>query len=292
MSGITATRAIAVEVPNMVRLFEVTADDLVRARAAYEANEPRDLFYRVALSLIEQVRQGSGLVTMPEALAVLLQTWNRTYYQRQRVAFDAAHFDAIDRLLLENASPLAGYWERSIDSLDAGDEPGVRQVFADFARVLGPVGAAKALHLLAPRFFALWDNKIADKGYGLYDRGNRAYWLLMRCVQAQVRMVGGDDALGRNPIKAIDELAFCRFTLDLDLGPVSWVTPPDSSGPTLAAEAAHEPRAWRHGEKSQAMRELFEQGVSIADTARAVGVDYAFAYGVHERWLAKQGTGR
>jgi hypothetical protein len=35
-----------------------------------------------------------------------------------------------------------------------------------FKKVLGKTGAAKSLHLLAPRFFPLWDTKIA-KTYGV-----------------------------------------------------------------------------------------------------------------------------
>jgi hypothetical protein len=45
--------------------------------------------------------------------------------------------------------------ERSIESLAAEDEQPVMRVFSDFEALLGPVGAAKALHVLAPRFFPL-----------------------------------------------------------------------------------------------------------------------------------------
>lgn len=46
------------------------------------------------------------------------------------------------------------------------DEATVKGVFKSFEKVLGPVGATKCLHLLAPRFFPLWDRAIAE-AYGL-----------------------------------------------------------------------------------------------------------------------------
>jgi hypothetical protein len=55
---------------------------------------------------------------------------------------------------------------------------------------MGPVGAAKALHVLAPRFFALWDRPIA-RSASLYlkKRGANAslYWRWMRRTQGSVK---------------------------------------------------------------------------------------------------------
>jgi hypothetical protein len=115
----------------------------------------------------------------------------------------------------------------------------------------------------------------------------------MTAIKAQVQMVGGERAAGANVVKGLDELSFCRFTLKLpEFDPPEWIelngltmrSPVLAAAPAAAGvEVAGQ--AW--GSKSEAMRRLFEQGVSIADTARAVGVDYAFAYGVHKRWKAK-----
>jgi hypothetical protein len=56
-------------------------DDLVNSRRAFEANEPRDLFYRAATELVALAREGRTSLTLAEALAVLLQTWNKAYYR-------------------------------------------------------------------------------------------------------------------------------------------------------------------------------------------------------------------
>jgi len=190
-----------------------TVADLQGAREVFEAVEPHNLFYRLSLHLMDQADGLRGQFSRAEALAVLLQTWNRSYYQRLRIPFDAAHFAAIERLLLDHEQAMAAFAGRSIDSLTSGDEAAVRAVYHGFEAVLGQTGASKALHLLAPRFFPLWDGAIAATAYGLYARDDRDYWRLLCATAQQVEAVGGEGALGRNPIKAIDEYNYCRYTL-------------------------------------------------------------------------------
>lgn len=91
------------EVP---KSFVVTLTDLAAARVAYEKGEPRSLFYRVGLLLVEEACAGRPLVPVSEALAVLLQTWNIGYYRRQKIPFDAAHFEAIQAACDRNANTL------------------------------------------------------------------------------------------------------------------------------------------------------------------------------------------
>ncbi len=93
----------------------------------------------------------------------------------------------------------------------------VTTLFAGFIEILGPVGAAKCLHILAPRFFPPWDTKIAA-AYGLPIGESRKhvwrYWRFMGCIQRQYQNIGGDQAIGRNLIKALDEYNFCKHTYD------------------------------------------------------------------------------
>src|SRR5262249_24538707 len=121
---------------------------------------PRDLFYHVATELVALALNGATSVTVAEALAVLLQTWNRPYYQYRK--FDNAHFARIDKLLSKHQEILATFRNQTIDDLDNRDRATIADLFQQFEKVLGPVGAAKTLHLLAPRLFPLWDRAIAE----------------------------------------------------------------------------------------------------------------------------------
>ena len=100
-----------------------------------------------------------------------------------------------------------------------GDEISVRDLFSAFEDVLFPVGAAKCLHLLAPRFFPLWDRAIAV-GYGLAldKKGSNAerYWIFMQFARRQIQHLGGGYS-GSNPLKSLDEYNYCIYTKRLKL---------------------------------------------------------------------------
>jgi hypothetical protein len=191
----------------------LTIPEIEAARQAFEAHEPRDLFYRAATELVALALDGRTSLSVAEALAVLLQTWNKMFYRYRR--FDSQHFADIERLIRDHRSMLITFRQRSIQSIKQEDESEVVRVFKAFEEVLGPVGAAKCLHLLAPRFFPLWDRAIADAySLPLRPRGRNAerYWRFMGIVKKQVQSLGGEQAIGRNPLKAIDEYNYCKHT--------------------------------------------------------------------------------
>ena len=190
-----------------------TLHDLALARELFGTNEPRDVFYRAATYLVAKALDGEAPVSVSEALSILLQTWNRQYYQYRPLTPD--HYEQIDAVLTKHADWLTSARARSIDSFSEADASTLELVFADFEQVLGPVGAAKALHLLAPEFLPLWDRAIAV-AYGLAlgstgSNGSR-YVRLAVIAKGQAEQVGWSSALGRNILKAIDEYNYCRFT--------------------------------------------------------------------------------
>ncbi|MCU1529277.1 MAG: hypothetical protein JWP75_3040 [Frondihabitans sp.] len=194
-----------------------TADQLNEARERYEENEPRDLFYRVGRDLVERTRAGQSDFTLTEAVGVVLLTWNGRFYNRKDTPdFDAEHIANIDALIERYREALDGYHGRSIETLKADEQEAIEAMFNDFDLLLGPVGAAKALHVLAPRFFALWDRPIAEgASFYMEKRGGNAnlYWRWMLRVQGEARQVGGEAAWGPGLLKRLDELNYCRFTI-------------------------------------------------------------------------------
>jgi hypothetical protein len=191
-------------------------DELLAAHAAFEANEPRDLFYRAATELVDLAIRGQTKLTLVEAIAVLLQTWNISYY-RFHGKFDAQHFAQLERAVHHDEHLLMRLRERTIASFTSQDEDTVRGVFARFEEVLGPVGAAKTLHLLAPRFFPLWDRAIAA-AYGLaMQKGGNAdrYVAFMGIAQRQCCEVEEHLSKTCNPLKLLDEYNYVHFTKHL-----------------------------------------------------------------------------
>lgn len=189
-------------------------DDLAGAAQTFQENEGRDLFYRVATEIIALAIDGKTTITVSEGLAVLLQTWNQTYY-RFHPGRRATLSKDLGTLLGRHKAILAALRTRSIASFGDEDEEEIGIVFASFADVLGPVGTAKALHLLAPFFFPLWDDAIAHAyhlGQPRPQKNAQRYIHFMRITQSQVRELGGVPGVGRNPLKALDEFNYCRYS--------------------------------------------------------------------------------
>ena len=125
----------------------------------------------------------------------------------------------LEALLESYHESLARYRQRDIEGLMDEDESPAKELFAAFENVLFPVGAAKCLHLLAPRFFPLWDRAIAA-GYGLAldKKGDNAgrYWTFMQFARRQIQRLG-ESYSGNNPLKSLDEYNYCAYTKGLKL---------------------------------------------------------------------------
>jgi len=151
------------------------------------------------------------LVVWAVALAVLLQTWNRPFYQYRR--FDSQHFSDIEQLLDKHGQAVLSFRGRKIETWCDEDEGKVRDGFRDSETVLGPVGAAKCLHLLALEFFPLWDRAIAEAyGFPLLPKGQNAEACcqLAAIVREQCKRLAAGLPAGRNPLKALDAYNYCK----------------------------------------------------------------------------------
>ncbi len=193
----------------------LTLATIRRARDRFRKGTAGDLFYRAALHLIASSRRPSSDLDLAESIAVLLQTWNREFY-RFRGGFTETDTVRIRRLLDKYQAPLKRFQKRRFDYLTPADGGVIRRMFQDFEIALGPVGAAKALHLLAPEFFPLWDGRIAKDGYGIrlkaMGQNGENYALLMSLTLAQIEQLGGWERVDGNVVKAIDELNYCYYT--------------------------------------------------------------------------------
>ncbi|MBA7637451.1 hypothetical protein ES703_45096 [subsurface metagenome] len=188
--------------------------DLKRARKVFLKNEPRDLFYKVATELIELSIKEKTMVTLSESLAVLLQTWNRAYYQFR--AFDNEHFKKIDNLVEKySQSIINNFRNRSILSLLESEKDKICEIFGEFEEVLCPVGASKSLHLLAPKIFPIWDRTIV-KAYGInmksIDKNMGNYLNFKKISRKQCEEIEGIIPKENNLLKYIGEYNYCHYT--------------------------------------------------------------------------------
>lgn len=189
-----------------------TPEEITEAHEVFEARETRQRFYDEAREKVELALASGSLRDLSGALLVLLKTWNKSFYRFR--PFTPQHQLDIEKLLDQNKNMILSFRARSIGGFGPEDESLVSPLFTDFECVLGPVGAAKSLHLLAPRFFAVWDRKVA-KHYHLRLRriGQNAgrYCQFMIITQGQCQALGADWHL-RNPLKMLDKYNYCKYS--------------------------------------------------------------------------------
>jgi hypothetical protein len=194
-------------------LYTPRVAELDEARKRFLEYEPRDLFYRVASELIELALTGKTSITVAEALAVLLQSWNAQYYQFR--PFTQLHFADIEALLQKHLDDVLRFRSGGIESVRKSDLPIVESLFNIFEQVLGPVGAAKSLHLLAPKFFPLRDRAIA-KAYrcelGNVGTNGANYSAFFLTAVLQARTLSPTMPEEANLLKRIDEYNYCKHT--------------------------------------------------------------------------------
>ena len=166
-------------------------NQLKRGSKAFVENEPRDAMYKVSTYLIKEFWGKPKDIT--DALGVLLLTWNQAFYRY--ASFD---FEELEKCLSRNMAKIERYRDRDIFSYSLNDDSSIVKLFNEMLDALktergkSPVAVAKALHLLAPNFFPLWDVQIAKSYHILwYDSSEAAskYLILMRLTQAQTEDV-------------------------------------------------------------------------------------------------------
>jgi hypothetical protein len=188
--------------------------ELTKLRAQFGAGEPRDLYYRVAGPLLSSaLADENARPTVAEALALLLLSWNSSYYRFRPP--DPDHLDRIAALVRRNRAMIDAFRGRRLVSLVVDDRDAIARLFDDFERELGIVGAAKALHLLAPDFFPIWDRRIAT-AYGV-DLGapgiGLAYAAFAGVFADECRGLASLGVAPEDLVKAVDEVNYVTITM-------------------------------------------------------------------------------
>jgi len=135
--------------------------------------------------------------------------------------------------LRDNQTVLDGFREREIASFSEADKKETGRLFNQVSKALGrkvdgvesPVSAGKALHLLAPSFFPLWDQYIAPAYDCPYtgELASVAYIVFTqktRAIAAQLttELASAGESqkewLSRKPLlKRIDEYNYMKYTV-------------------------------------------------------------------------------
>jgi hypothetical protein len=197
--------------------------EFVRGIKKFGSGELRDPMYSVASRLLPNDWGKPGL--MAEDLGVLLLTWNQAFYR-----YGEFDFDRLEAALRRHMREIETLRSRSLSTFGPRDEREIRGLFKDFSRALRicegkakgretPVGTAKALHLLAPNFFPLWDQYIAAAfGCRYASDPQGAYLRFCGLTKAMLRHARRyrpplPREYTQNLLKRIDEYNYSKFTM-------------------------------------------------------------------------------
>lgn len=195
-----------------------TREEFCKGIEEFEKREKRDAMYKVATFVISHYWRKP--FDMANGLGVLLLTWNQAFYRYGN--FD---FDKLERCININLKKLENFRKRRITSLLESDEKDINSLFREFLKALqidsgkmqgrtSPVAVSKALHLLAPDFFPIWDNRIARAyRYNYYKNPEHKYFSFCRIIKnvadkVEDYVVHSDKTL----VKLIDEYNFSKYT--------------------------------------------------------------------------------
>lgn len=175
--------------------------DLLAEYKRYIENEPRDLIYKIVTRIVFQYWGEPSEVA--EGITILLSTWNFAFYRGT-----LPDVDQLEKAIRERYLELKEFRVRNIESLTTDDNEPIEEIFNEFKIALrrggkrpaeAPVSATKALHLIAPNFFPLWDNSIAEH-YGCGEMGSEDYVHFMYkmrevaegVIESYIKEHGGD----------------------------------------------------------------------------------------------------
>jgi hypothetical protein len=198
----------------------MNASELRQGCIAFQRHEARDSTYRTATLLVNQFWGNPR--EMADGLGVLLLTWNQAFYR-----YGMLDFDALEKCLVENWKIIESFRYRNILGYSPADDETIGILYDQFLQALqicdgklkgrqSPVAAVKALHLLAPAFFPLWDYKIAVEYKCQYDY--IPFLRKIKDIAADLDPVVDVRKEGRTLLKMIDEYNYARYTK-------SWINP-------------------------------------------------------------------
>ncbi len=193
-------------------------EEFLRGCKEFEKYEKRDSMYKVATFLVSHFWGKSA--DMADGLGVLLLTWNQAFYR-----YGGFDFDKLEKCITNTLKKIETFLNRDISTLSDSDEDDIKELFSKFLKALqidsgkkqgtkSPVAVAKALHLLAPNFSPIWDNKIS-KAYGCYYNEKPAEKYVSFCMITKSMADHVRDYISpsdKTITKLIDEYNYSKYT--------------------------------------------------------------------------------
>jgi hypothetical protein len=159
---------------NSIRKFVLemkNPDKLLRGCEKFHEIEPRDIIYLVARKII--LENPSSEYHILAGVEVLLLTWNAVYLQRQPEKVRRKLENDILEAYRVVKNDFDFFKDEKLESINLKDSDiisRVKRIFKAFAsrKSIESTGASKAIHLINPELFMMWDNEIRRNYHKLH----------------------------------------------------------------------------------------------------------------------------
>jgi len=184
--------------------------------------EPRAFCYDLATQLISQAKHIAGKdwyenINTIKGVLLLLYTWNFAAKETKKL-----NFQNVGDLIRNAKDDLKLLEKYSITTADNGVWDVIERVFDKFRSVFGQTGATKALSLLNPDLFVMWDTAIRKRLRkelipGIMNgQGGEYYIIFLKGIQKIIEKYRIAEKLPQNSVvaKKIDEYHYVRIVMN------------------------------------------------------------------------------
>lgn len=208
-------------------------DYLIEGCRKFIERERRDSIYVAALSYAQQNKD--SIPRQALAAEALLLSWNEAYYRGRKGArwhlIPLVNGD-LQEAFQANSSALEALRETELGKLTTKDLESIREVFRTVAskQSIGLTGASKALNVVVPDVFVMWDTGIREAYHVLHgsrdiDRPSCYENFIATCNEIGSALIANSERLvSQHPsfkqfgvrksiAKMIDEVNYARFFL-------------------------------------------------------------------------------
>ncbi len=157
------------------------------------SNETRGFFYDLATEFISKSKENSGQQWYEDretvkGILLLLYTWNFAAKETKKL-----NFRNVGKAIQSVKGDLISLENEKITTVDLSASSTIEKVFDKFKPLFGQTGTSKALSLLNPCLFVMWDtairrrlNKQLIQGIG-YGRSGKQYVMFLKGIQRIIK---------------------------------------------------------------------------------------------------------
>lgn len=189
------------------------------------SNETRGFFYDIATDFISKSKENSRQQWYEDkgtikGILLLLFTWNFAAKETKKL-----NFQNIAKVIQSAKVDLISLEKEKITTFDISAYNSIERVFDKFKPLFGQTGTSKALSLLNPCLFVMWDTAIRKRLKKELIPGiengtlGKHYVIFLKGIQGIIKDFNLESKLSSsaNIAKKIDEYNYVRIVMDMDI---------------------------------------------------------------------------